>query len=179
MVSLTTEWKTFVASFPSAAATNAIMTPREAYDFWLPYTKAERPGLQVLGKLALHYVLYPTSSASVERLFSILTHMDAPDRRRMKPELLKTTLFLRGNKRVVAELLHAAVEKLPVAEVHRAREEKALSASAHAFGTGNHAIGSGVEASGGGGSGSGAGAKRMRVEEVEEEEEAQLSDLPG
>ena len=52
----------------------------------------------------------PISSASVERIYSILTHMDNPTRRSMGRTLLEQLLFLAGNARVVSGLLHEFAE---------------------------------------------------------------------
>ena len=59
----------------------------------------------VLGKLALHHLLRPISSASCERIFSILTDMDRSNRRLAGRDLIINNLKLRGNKDVVSNLI--------------------------------------------------------------------------
>ena len=51
------------------------------------------------------------SSASVERIYSILTHMDDPTRHSMARALLEQLLlFLAGNACVISGLLHELAE---------------------------------------------------------------------
>lgn len=64
----------------------------------------------------------------MERVFSTLTHMDTPTRRRMEAPLLKTTLFVSAQKDTVEDMLEEAMSSLPAAK----DKEKAVLAAASA-----------------------------------------------
>ena len=64
-------------------------TPRQVMDFWIEVAKTSPE----LGELAQLWWEKPISSAGVERIFSILTHMDDEHRRQMQDETLYNTLF--------------------------------------------------------------------------------------
>ena len=92
-------------------------TPRQVMDFWIEVAETSPQ----LGELAQLWWEKPISSAGVERIFSILTHMDDEHRRQMQDKTLYHTLFLRANRRLVEQL---------VAE--RAAAERGLSSDAGA-----------------------------------------------
>ena len=58
-------------------------------DFWIEVAKTSPE----LGELAQLWWEKPISSAGVERIFSILTHMDDEHRRQLQDETLYNTLF--------------------------------------------------------------------------------------
>ena len=70
------------------------------HDYWAALAESAPE----LSRLALHSWLSPMSSASVERIFSLLTQLDTPERRSMERSTLEMILFLRANWRIV-ELL--------------------------------------------------------------------------
>ena len=78
-------------------------------DFWIEVAKTSPE----LGELAQLWWEKPISSAGVERIFSILTHMDDEHRRQMQDETLYNTLFLRANRKLVEQLVaeRAAAER--------------------------------------------------------------------
>ena len=65
-----------------------------------------------LAEIATLQWLRPISSASVERIYSILTHMDVPTRRTMVGTSLIQLLFLAGNAHIVGDLLHEFAESV-------------------------------------------------------------------
>ena len=65
-----------------------------------------------LSEIATLQWLRPISSASVERNYSILTHMDIPTRHSMGRTSLELLLFLAGNATIVGNLLHAFADSV-------------------------------------------------------------------
>ena len=102
MLKLKMQWEAHCAAFVPRAADAPQMTKLEVYEYWeaLSVAASELSGLATL------HCLRPLSSASVERIFSLLSQIDTPSRRSMGPDMLYNTLFLRANWRVVDELLH-------------------------------------------------------------------------
>ena len=92
----------------------------------ISYWKALHQTSLELSTIALLWLLHPTNSASVERVFSYLTDMDRKSRRNMSRETLHDLLFLRGNWQVVHLLQQKFADKLkPREHVSDARKEEA------------------------------------------------------
>ena len=89
-----------------------VLSQRGVWDYWAALAESAPE----LSRLALRSWLSPLSSASVERIFSYLTHLDTPDRRSMERSTLEMILFLRANWRIV-ELL-----RLDLADAFEAAE---------------------------------------------------------
>ena len=89
-----------VAAAGGAAAAPPVLSQRTVHDYWAALAESAPE----LSRLALHSWLSPMSSASVERIFSLLTQLDTPERRSMERGTLEMILFLRANWRIV-ELL--------------------------------------------------------------------------
>ena len=90
-----------------------VFTNRDVYRYWASISTASPE----LSEIATLQWLRPISSASVERIYSILTHMDIPTRRSMGRTSLEHLLFLAGNATIVGNLLHAFADS-----VRRSRE---------------------------------------------------------
>ena len=78
-------------------------------------------------------MLRPISAASTERVFSFLTELDAPSRRKMSRTLVAQILFLRGNLDTVLDLLKEEADKernaaVAARDVLRACDEAAAKA---------------------------------------------------
>jgi len=95
-----------VAAAAPAAIPSAV-PPRAVLRYWQA-TAAVSPDLSTL---AIQHWLRPVSSCSVERVFSLLTLSDAPNRRSMGRDTLYDTLFLRGNQRIVDMLVQEEVDR--------------------------------------------------------------------
>lgn len=74
----------------------------------------------------------PISSAGVERLFSMLTHIDVPSRSRMLAQLLHDVLYLMGNRKIVDELVKEGALRLGERPRSTAAPEAAATAAAAA-----------------------------------------------
>ena len=61
--------------------------------------------LSTINVLRCRHWWRPTSSAGVERLFSMLTHIDVASRNRMLAPLLHDVLYLMGNRKIVDQLI--------------------------------------------------------------------------
>ena len=70
--------------------------------FWADETTVNK--FPHMSKLAISYLSRPANNAGVERYFSILTHMDRPNRRSMKSQALLNNMFLRCNAELVRSL---------------------------------------------------------------------------
>ena len=91
-------------------ATKALVS---ALAFWEGLDASES-SYPTICKLAVKNILRPVSSASVERIFSVLTRMDAPTRSNLVETSVHNLLFLQGNFAVVKELLDAEAARLPL-----------------------------------------------------------------
>ena len=89
-----------MAAVGGAAAAPPVLSQRAVHDYWAALAESAPE----LSRLALHSWLSPMSSASVERIFSLLTQLDTPERRSMERSTLEMILVLRANWRIV-ELL--------------------------------------------------------------------------
>jgi hypothetical protein len=79
----------------------ASVSDTEAYKYYAGIA-SEAPLLATAGRRAL---TVPVSSASCERVFSLLTHLDTPSRRSMSADTLRHLLLLRANSHVARRLL--------------------------------------------------------------------------
>ena len=79
----------------------ASVSDAEAYKYYAGIA-SEAPLLAAAGRRAL---TVPVSSASCERVFSLLTHLDTPSRRSMSADTLRHLLLLRANSHVARRLL--------------------------------------------------------------------------
>jgi hypothetical protein len=104
VLTLRTAWATHRAGWSAD-----IHTPSELYSYWGDLGTV--PEGKPLSKLALHHLLRPISAASTERVFSFLTELDAPSRRKMGRTLVAQILFLRGNHDTVLDLLKEEADK--------------------------------------------------------------------
>jgi hypothetical protein len=84
------------------------LTPREVFNSWVEAATSETDGSRALGERGALSVSRPMSAACCERIFAFLEHMDASDRMNMSKGTLKMLLFLRGNHRIVNELISDA-----------------------------------------------------------------------
>jgi hypothetical protein len=96
---LTRQWKSHVEAWVKP---QGIVSPRDVQQYWEGLTTAAPE----LVKVALYHWLRPVSSAPVERIFSILTHMDSATRQSMTRRVLHDLLFLRANRKIVTMLAH-------------------------------------------------------------------------
>jgi len=97
---LRAEWAVFQRDFVVPASRPSL---KQAAEFWVSMMDASC--MPTVAVIALRHLTAPMSSASVERVFSILTDMDTAKTRKMKPRTVARTLFLRANKKVVRGLL--------------------------------------------------------------------------
>jgi hypothetical protein len=95
-------WRSYVAAWKKPAEP---LNPRAVCAFWRAYASGPNASLSALGRLAIKEFSRPISSACCERIFSYLTHMDTSDRQTMSKELLTRLLFLRGNWRLVQDMV--------------------------------------------------------------------------
>jgi hypothetical protein len=117
---LISQWNEHRAAFKPLAEGSPIPTPKAVFDYWASIAGTS-PELSVLA--LLHWVR-PVSSASVERIYSLLTEMDSSRRQTMQRETMYNTLFLRGNWRVVQMLMSEMVaERAPKEAPGGARAE--------------------------------------------------------
>ena len=97
-VSLSSEMQTY-RNIPGKTAFLSLF---ECASFWADEKTVNK--FPHLSKLAISYLSRPANNAGVERYFSILTHMDRPNRRSMKPQAILNNLFLRCNAELVRSL---------------------------------------------------------------------------
>lgn len=105
---LRTAWRAHQKAWDAqdAKAAWTPQSPAAVFKHWARFGEKGDAVSTLLAELALAHWLRPLSSASVERIYSILTNMDAPTRRSMKKVTLINTLFLRGNAGILNDLLH-------------------------------------------------------------------------
>jgi hypothetical protein len=114
------------------------LEPRQVFAFWKAYAAGPNPSLAALGKVAMRMYSRPISSACCERIFSYLTHMDVSDRQTMGKDTLAMLLFLRGNWRLLHEMIdeqHAAnvaAQQARAGAGKRRRADEAMAAGAAA-----------------------------------------------
>ena len=108
------------------------LPPKEVYARWKARAEDPNPSLAALGQYAQVQLLRPMSAASCERIFSYLSHMDAPDRMTMMPVTLQGSLFLRGNWGILHQMVEEdyALEVGAAAGVKRRRAEGLAAAAA-------------------------------------------------
>lgn len=109
------------------------LPPREVFAYWKDFAETDDPGRKLLGTLAMQSFSRPISSACCERIFSYLEKMDDSDRRNMKKETLRRLLFLRGNWRVLNQIVeeeHAARVTAELAGRKRRQQVRADTAQA-------------------------------------------------
>lgn len=120
-VTLDTSWTSYCLANKEGQGQD--ITPMQVYQYW-----KELAGTSpLLSQVAIANWVRPISSACVERIYSYLTHMDVPDRRRISRENLVNTLYLRANWQVKHELLeelahHDVSRYLGVTERERKRQ---------------------------------------------------------
>jgi hypothetical protein len=85
-----------------APPAGTVLSNSAVFDYW----SGQATTAPELSALATLHWLRPVSSATVERIYSLLTHMDIPSRRSMGQVMLKHQLFLAGNALLVTDLLH-------------------------------------------------------------------------
>lgn len=78
---------------------------RSVYRYWKTLLVSSSESARALARLALRHWMRPLSSASCERVFSYLTKMDTADRRSTGSSTLRNILMLRGNWRLVRQML--------------------------------------------------------------------------
>ena len=74
-----------------------------------------------LSKLAIRHLSRPPNNAGVERVFSILTNLDRPNRRSFKLKSLESVLFLRCNSQLVTKLGQVYAKRVDDPVLHIAR----------------------------------------------------------
>jgi hypothetical protein len=127
-------WRAYASSWKKPKET---LSPRAVCIFWRTYKDGSNPSLKALGALALKEFSRPISAACCERVFSYLTQMDTPDRATMGKKTLQMLLFLRGNWRLVHDMVdeeYAAdvVRRAAIAQVHKRRREAVQGEEAEA-----------------------------------------------
>jgi hypothetical protein len=153
------------------------LPPRDVFAYWKAFADTDNPGRKLLGTLAMQSFSRPISSACCERIFSYLEKMDDSDRRNTKKGTLRRLLFLRGNWRVLHQIVeeeHAARVSADMARRKRRQRERADIAQAE-FDAQRSALrpatataaGGGV--GGGGGGGGAAGGSAAALAAVEDE----------
>ena len=138
------------------------LPPRGVFTYWKAFADTDDPGRKLLGTLAMQSFSRPISSACCERIFSYLEKMDDSDRRTMKKATLRRLLFLRGNWRVLHQIVeeeHAARVSAEMAGRKRRQKEHADTAQAQFEAQRAAPPPAAVAAAGGGGGGGGGGGK--------------------
>jgi hypothetical protein len=92
-------------------------------DFWI-INKTHLPKLYNLAKVFLHF---PISTASVERSFSKYNNLLTTDRQRLKPETLRSLIFLYYNKNINANEILSENEEEEDIQVLQLEEENSMS----------------------------------------------------
>jgi len=108
------QWAGHTAAYQPVLPGSPPRTPAQVDAYW----QGLLAGAGDLAALALLHWRRPISSASVERAFSILTHMDTGTRRTMEESTEYDTLFLRANWRVVEILLQREADALAISHGH-------------------------------------------------------------
>ncbi len=98
-----------------------------------------------LGALGLLHWSQSVSSCCVERLLSTLTQIDTSNRQSMRYSTLYNTLFLRGNWRVVRDILDECAElqrneRTERTDTHRGLHEASKKRSSHASAMNTHRL---------------------------------------
>jgi hypothetical protein len=104
-----------------APAPGTVFSNSAVYSYWAQLYSVSPE----LSSIACIQWLRPVNSASVERIYSILTHMDTPTRRSMGRKLLHDLLFISGNAHLVGVLLHDFAERV------RVQQESAVRLASH------------------------------------------------
>ena len=136
------------------------LEPRQVFAFWKDYASGPNDALAALGRVALMRFSRPISSACCERIFSYLTHMDASDRQTMGKETLARLLFLRGNWRLVHQMLdemHAAIVGARQSRAGEGKRRRAADAQDAGAAAQAAALAAAQAAAGGGGGAGGGG----------------------
>jgi hypothetical protein len=122
-------WRAHVAAWRKPAQH---LPPEEVYARWKARAEDPNPSLAALGLYAQVQLLRPMSAASCERIFSYLSHMDAPDRMTMMPVTLQGSLLLRGNWGILHQMVEEdhAMEVGAAAGVKRRRVQGLAAAAA-------------------------------------------------
>lgn len=124
------EWVDIRSKLPTDVDGNCIpLSPCEVYMMWKSRSLSLSDADRALAKIAMRNFSRPISSASCERVFSYLEHMNSSDRSNMSKETLRTVLFLRGNwdtlSEIVEEFEAARVEDLVTArEAQRTKAQR-------------------------------------------------------
>lgn len=105
-----------------------VRSPFGVYEYWKGMLHLHPE----LATLALRQIARPTSSASVERVFSTLTQIDTAERQLMQVDTLRNTLFLRANAHVVTELAATAAAQDVVLDSRAPRRAADVDARATA-----------------------------------------------
>ncbi len=92
-------------------------------DFWI-INKTHLPKLYNLAKVFLHF---PISTASVERSFSKYNNLLTTDRQRLKPETLRSLIFLYYNKNINANEILSENEEEEDIQALQLEEENSMS----------------------------------------------------
>lgn len=124
------QWEAHQLAFKPPPADSPPRTPKQVLRYWQQLETAS-PDLSALATAAWRV---PVSAAPVERVFSLLTHMDAPTRRTMKEQTLYNTLFLRANWRIVDLLLTQAADEMSLPDAGKAAGKRRRSEAASAAG---------------------------------------------
>ena len=95
-------WRAYVKHWVKPPQT---LPPPAVFEYWKECSQRDSPGMAALGRLAMRSFSRPVSSACCERIFSYLEHMDASDRQTMGKPTLERILFLRGNWRLVTQMI--------------------------------------------------------------------------
>jgi hypothetical protein len=136
------------------------LEPRQVFAFWKDYASGPNDALAALGRVAMMRFSRPISSACCERIFSYLTHMDASDRQTMGKETLARLLFLRGNWRLVHQMLdemHAAIVGARQSRAGEGKRRRAADAQDAGAAAQAAALAAAQAAAGGGGGAGGGG----------------------
>ena len=149
-------WRSYAANWQKPGA---VLDPKAVFAFWKSYAASADSCLAALGKVAMRMYSRPISAACCERIFSYLTHMDSSDRMTMGKETLANVLFLRGNWRVLQDMIDeqyattVGVRAARATGMKRQRQGEAAAAGAAA----HQAAAAAAQAAAGGAGGAGAG----------------------
>ena len=116
-------WRAYVKHWVKPPKT---LPPPAVFEYWKDCSQRDSPGMAALGRLAMRSFSRPVSSACCERIFSYLEHMDASDRQTMGKPTLERILFLRGNWRLVTQMIEEEYARRVGAQELSRKRQRAL-----------------------------------------------------
>jgi hypothetical protein len=95
-------------------------SPRETFAYW----RALSATAPELAQVAMLHLSRPVSSASAERVGSLLSQLDVPGRRGMSVSTLHNVLFLRANSHIMRDLRNDLADSMVVTAASAERREE-------------------------------------------------------